>query len=497
MIVKNKKLKRLINLEKRKVKPLSESLALIQWDLETEMPPKAVKERSKLIAEISNLINKFYTSKIFFRLVEEINKEKDLNEYEKRIVELYNRTYDYYKNIDKKILKEIEKQRVKTVKKWEEAKIKKNFKIVEKELEKLFDLLVKKAEIYYKNKGESGLIYDFYLDLFEEGMNVKKADSILDDSLIKKLKELLKETDFPRESEIESLTYDKIKMQEFVKKAVKYLHLDNKKIVIKESAHPFTTKISSNDVRVTTRYSKTNFKEPITSIYHELGHASYELNVDKKFKDTPLEDPVSFVIHESQSRFVENFISKNKAFIEKHLKEFKKIVNGLNFSVEEVYKYFNMINNKIRIEADEISYNLHIVLRYRLEKDLFNGKITINELPNAWNEMSEKILNYRPKDDSEGVLQDIHWYSGYFGYFITYGIANLLSAQILSNLEKEKGKIYDLIKNNKVKEIMNFLRDKVQKYGSFYKFEEVANKFGGLNSKYFIEYLKEKYVNSQ
>ena len=263
------------------------------------------------------------------------------------------------------------------------------------------------------------------------------------------------------------------------------------------SVHPFTTNMGNKDVRLTTNYHKDRFASALFSTIHEGGHGIYEQNISDDLENTGLNAGVSMAIHESQSRFYENIIGRSKEFTSyllnlsrKYFEEFKDV------TAEEFYEAMNKVEPSfIRTEADELTYSLHIIIRYELEKDLINGRITLDQLPSEWNKKYKEYLGVEPTSDSVGVLQDVHWSASLFGYFPSYALGNLYGAQIYYTLLKEEPKIMEDIAEGNLNNLHSWLKENIHKYGSIYLPAEIIKRVTGeeLNPQYFIKYLKDKY----
>jgi carboxypeptidase Taq len=258
------------------------------------------------------------------------------------------------------------------------------------------------------------------------------------------------------------------------------------------SAHPFTIGIEPEDVRITTWYHGKDFRRSLLAVIHEYGHALYELQVSPLLYETPIRGQNSLGIHESQSRFWENVLGRSREFVEKITPFVKDILGYEKVDAEEIFKYFNIVRpDLIRVEADEVTYNFHILIRYEIEVGLIEGSIEVKELPQIWNEKYEKYLGVTPKNDAEGVLQDIHWSFGAFGYFPTYTYGNLLAAQLKYTVPELKEA---LAEGNPIK-VKEILREKIHQFGSMYEPTKLVKMVTGeeLNPKYFLQYIKEKY----
>jgi carboxypeptidase Taq len=277
------------------------------------------------------------------------------------------------------------------------------------------------------------------------------------------------------------------------------LHSDRSRLDV--STHPFTTSMGNDDVRITTSYNRPI---PLFSFYstiHEAGHALYELDMPKgEFKNTVISDSPSLGLHESQSRFWENMIGRSREFWKFFYPVFKKInpdqFNHIDF--EEWYHIVNQVKpSLIRVEADELTYCLHVILRFEIEIELIDEVIKVTELPQVWYEKMDKMLGVTPKNDVEGVLQDMHWSSGNFGYFPTYAIGSIYSAQIYNKLAEERPQTLDEIVRADFKNIVSWLNAKIHQHGRKMMANQIIkNACGeGLNSKVFVNYLKNKYYD--
>ena len=278
------------------------------------------------------------------------------------------------------------------------------------------------------------------------------------------------------------------------------INFDFKSGCLSESEHPFTTGINSPyDVRITTNYDINDIRISLFSVLHEGGHALYEQNINPKLVGTRLNTGTSMGIHESQSRFFENIIGRNISFWKKHYNKVCEILPSYsNISLDKFYKGINSVEpSLIRIDADELTYNLHVIIRFELEKALFSGNLEVKDLSTAWNDKMKEYLGIIPKDDTTGVLQDCHWYSGLFGYFPSYSLGNIYSGQFLSQIEKELGPIDYLIENDRLGDINNWLKVNIHQYGLMKSPTEIIKDScnSSIDTKPIIKYYTNKYSN--
>lgn len=497
MVFENPIIKELVN-KTRVLWALRHAQFLMGWDTETYMPQEGAMERGIAAGELSVLSQKILLSPEIVGLVERAEGIEDLNDYERGVIRVLKRHIRIAKALPPKLIYELARVSEEARVVWREAREKDNFDLFKPYLEKIVKLNREVAD----HLGYVEHPYDALLDLHEEGLLTRDMDqvfSILEPGIRKVLDKVLSDELFPREHELEKIRYDKSSMEKINIEILKIFGFPlGKRARLDISTHPFTTGIGIRDVRITTRYEGIDFKRTMYSVIHEFGHALYHLQIDERLIATPLVGSASLGIHESQSRFWENIIGRSLSFAEaiypilaRYLEFIKK------YDPEEIYNYFNTVRpGFIRVDADEITYNIHILLRFRLEKLLISGEIKVDEIPELWNSEFEKLLGLRPKTYREGVLQDIHWSMGQMGYFPTYTIGNIVSAQIRHYIMKDIPDFYDKIRNNEYKEIKEYLREKIHKWGSTFAPKDLLKRSFGeeMNPRYFIDYLIEKYL---
>jgi carboxypeptidase Taq len=265
---------------------------------------------------------------------------------------------------------------------------------------------------------------------------------------------------------------------------------------IDETEHPFTTGYY-DDVRITTHYYPNNYASSIFSVLHESGHALYEQNLNPEWKYQPVGSTCSYGVHESQSRFYENVIGRSKEFWTGFMPKLKKAAPSLaNLELGKFVKAINRVElSKIRVEADEVTYNLHVIVRFEIERDLFADKITVNELPEVWKQKYADYLGVKVQDDSEGVMQDTHWASGLYGYFPSYALGNIYSGQITAAVTKDLPDWRSQLAVGKIDQLNEWLKRNIHSQSDLYDPEELIKKATrrNLNSELYLSYLKEKY----
>ncbi|MEM3404597.1 MAG: carboxypeptidase M32 [Nitrososphaeria archaeon] len=476
---------------------LDHSLAVLGWDSETYMPEEGVEERSISVSQLTLLKQKLLTDPSFISLVDKASDERDLNDYEKGVIRVLMRSIKVYRQLPPKLVEELTKTSEEAKVVWRRSRLENNFQTFQPYLEKIVSLLREAADYL----GYKAHPYDALLDLYEEDLTSRDVDKVFDiiTPVTKNvLSKILDEKLFSQSHPLEKVSYDVEAMKKVNKIVIEKFGYDPKRFRMDISTHPFTIGLGIRDVRITTRYEGKDFKTSLFSTIHEYGHALYELQNNEAFISTPLASGISLGIHESQSRFWENVIGRSKSFckvVYPMLKDNLSLVP--QYSWEDIYYYFNTVKpSLIRVDSDEVTYNFHILLRYRLEKGLISGEINVSDLPDLWCSAMNEYLGMRPKTHSEGVLQDIHWSQASFGYFPTYTLGNIISAQIRHYVIKELPDFNEHILNMNFTPVKVWLREKVHRWGSTYNPKMLLEKMFGeeLNPEHFTTYLREKYL---
>jgi carboxypeptidase Taq len=381
---------------------------------------------------------------------------------------------------------------------WRQARKQSDFKMYEPHLMNMIKIKKQIADKIGYEKHP----YDALLDDFEEELTVDDLDKVfgvLSQQIQRILKKLIDSgSPFCKESNLGKQKYDVQKVDELNREILRLLQYDMERFRMDVSTHPFTESMGLNDVRITTRYEGTDFKRSISSTIHEAGHALYHLQCDQSLSFTPVEGGSSLALHESQSRFWENIVGRSRAFVQLIAPLIRKQASFANqVTNDELYLYFNNVKpGYIRVDADEVTYNLHIAIRYEIEKKIFGDELNISEIPEFWNDRMEQLLGVRPTEHSQGVLQDTHWSSGLFGYFPTYTLGNLVSAIIASKMHKELNDYEENIRKGDFKPIREWLRLKIHQHGSVYAPKMLLKNtfYEGYNPDYFVTYLENKYL---
>ena len=478
--------------------------AVLNWDTETMMPPKAIGLRSQQLALLSGMQHKMETNPEIGALLEKTERHSNyekLSAIQKRNIYLIRKNYDEQTKLPEELVMEIAKQRTIAVDIWKKAKATKNFSMFRPELEKNIELAKKAAEILMKVK-KTKTPYDALIDIFEPKMTAEEITKVFDElreglvTLIKKCEISPKQPDvsfLKRRIPIDVQRKIAVALAETVLYDVTSKNSGGR---IDETEHPFTNGYY-DDVRITTHYFEGLFASSVFSVLHEAGHAIYEQDLNPDWMYQPVGTGCSSGFHESQSRFVENIIGRSREFWTYFLPKLKELA-GKALSDVTLDKFVHAINqvkpSKIRVEADEVTYGLHIIIRFNIERDLFAGKITAKELPEIWNQSYKKCLGIEIENDSEGVMQDTHWASGYYGYFPSYTLGNIYGGQLLSAMEKDMPDWRKQLEKGSFKPAKQWLTEKVHKQGNLYDPPMLIKKITGkeLTVKPYLNYLNEK-----
>ncbi|OGQ21425.1 MAG: hypothetical protein A3I05_09080 [Deltaproteobacteria bacterium RIFCSPLOWO2_02_FULL_44_10] len=494
---KIKKLYRQCYEQMRTIAILGDTQQLLGWDRETMMPKKGAANRAEQMAVMTALLHERATAPEIGETLQTLNAATNtLSSGERANVREWLRDYEKIVKIPKALATEISRTTSRAHDVWIEARQKKDFSLFAPWLSKIIKLSTERAEAI----GYTGSRYNALLDGFEPYMTVDELDPILDDVRRHTLSflEAICHSTIKAKTSFLHKRYP-IPQQEAVSRMImERIGLTSDGTRLDRAVHPFCSGAHPDDVRMTTRYSEINFPQSISTVMHEGGHAIYQQQLDIQHFGTPLADPISLGIHESQSRTWEHLVGSSWAFTSFLFPKLKKLFpQQLQYvKARDYYKAVNSVQPSfIRVDSDEVTYNLHIVLRYELERGLFEGKIKVKDLPALWNEKMKKYLGIIPHNDALGVLQDTHWSWGAFGYFPTYTLGNLYAAQFWTKIQKDLPDIEDQIRKGKFQPLREWLRKNIHTHGRRYSASELVKRVTGkpLSSQYFVDYIKKKY----
>lgn len=475
---------------------------LLDWDQETYMPQGAAAIRSVQQETLAGLIHEQKSGKKFksalsklINISDGVILANDLSEEKQAALKQWRRDYVQENALPKKFVTEFAKLSSQSVLAWRNAKKENSFHKFAPFLEKLILMSKKKADFLgYQNHP-----YDALLDQYEPGittLQVSKSFSSLRTSIVDLLKKILNKK--PIDDSFLHGNFSHEKQLEFAHKILKDMGYSKEHGRLDISSHPFSSASHPTDSRITTRIHPTSLISCISVILHEAGHALYEMGLPTEHYGSPLGDSISLGIHESQSRWWETRIGQSRAFWQHYLPLLKEQFNGQlePIDLESFYKAINKVEpSLIRVDADEVTYPLHIILRFELERALIEGSLKIREIPEAWNAKMKELLGIVPKTYAEGCLQDIHWAMGGFGYFPTYTLGNIYASQLFESFEKKHPDWEKRIALGDLHFITKWLYEAVHKHGRRYSSQEILQLSTGKDPSEmpYIKYLNNKY----
>lgn len=476
------------------------ALTLFNWDMETLAPADAVEYTSKVIGILSGEAFSAVVNEEVRELLSRLSSKEAqaaLTDKERAIVANLKKELAQIEQIPPKEYQAYSELTAKSQSVWAQAKKHNRYEEFAPLLQE--QLAYQKRFLSYREK-EGLSSYDLLLNDYEEGFTTKELDAFfaqLKSAILPLLQDIAKKNG---QSSAEFLTrsYPVERQKEFARFLAGYLGFDFNRGVMAESEHPFTTNLHNHDVRITNHYYENQLDSAIFSVIHEGGHALYEMGVSDDLTQTLAGTNMSMGIHESQSRFYENIIGRSPAFWEPI---YGKLVSFFPEQLSDIplEQFIRAINQSkpglIRTEADELTYSLHIMVRYELERALFAEEITVEELPKLWNEKYREYLGITPPDDTQGVLQDVHWSSGSFGYFPSYAIGSAIAAQIYYHM-LDSMPFEQYLREGNLSVIREYLRDHLHKYGTSRSTMELLKNMTGetFRPEYYIRYLTEKYT---
>ena len=474
---------------------LQTALTLFEWDNETLAPKEAGAYTGKMIGALSGEYFRIMTDEKGKALIKACKEETDLSEVKTAIVREVEKEQKRLDCIPADEYREFAELTSESARIWAKARKEKDFKAFAPVLKKILDYQ-KRFASYQAKEGQK--LYDVMLKNFEEDFDMKSLDqffAMLKERLVPFLKQL---TDSKRVVDDSFLTgdYSEEKQEEIGRFLAEYVGFDFDKGVMAVSAHPFTTNLHNHDVRITTAYND-HVDDSIFSVIHECGHGIYEMGIPNELTQTPVGQGISMGMHESQSRFFENIIGRSLAFWEPVYGKLQETFPDQlgKISLEQFVRGINKVTpGLIRIQADELTYSLHVMIRYEIEKMLVEEGLDVEKLPEVWADKYEEYLGVRPKDVSQGVLQDIHWSQGSIGYFPSYALGSAFGAQFFASMKK-KMDFDGLLRNGEIRVIREFLRENIHKYGKLKTSRQILKEVTGedFNPQYYVDYLIEKY----
>lgn len=479
----------------KNIEYLNSALGVLYWDMRVEIPKKGIPYRSEVLGYLSTEAYKLETSDKVRSFLEYFSGVEGLDKVASSMVENVKKNYEKTKKIPENRYREYVVLTSEAEAKWEEAKVNSDFNLFKPYLEKLVEF--QKEMIGYW--GCEGNKYNTLLDFYEPGFTVEKIDKVFGElrNAIIELLNKIKASGYTPNTKVLEGNFSKESQEGLAIHILKKMGYDFEAGRMDETMHPFTIGFNNKDVRITTHYYENDFTSALFSCIHEGGHGIYEQDIADELEGTTLGGGVSSGIHESQSRFYENILGRSREFwrgfypkVISTYPQFKAV------DFEDFYRAINIVKpSLIRVDADELTYSLHIIIRYEIEKALINDEIKVEDLPRIWNEKYKEYLGIEPENDGVGVLQDVHWAGGDFGYFPSYALGNLYGAQFYYAMLRNMPSVMKDIENGEFGAIKEWLKENIHKHGGVYKPSELIKMVTGeeLSAKYFIDYLNKKY----
>ena len=483
----------------REVELLGSTRAVLEWDQQTYMPVGGVTRRAEQIGLLSRMVHEQFTSAATGDLLVRAEAEVaglDPESDEARLVANVRRDYDREVKIPTPLAEELSRHSAVAEIEWREAKARKDFHRFSPTLERTVDLTRQVAA----HLGYTDDPYDPLLDMFEPGATTRQVSALFEE-IKPELVDLTRHiAESPKSRTDQNLTgsFPIPAQRAMTLEVVKALGYDVQRGRQDEAPHPFCTSFTRDDVRITTRYSEERLEVGLYASLHECGHALYEQGFDAEYDGTPLAGGASSGIHESQSRLFENLVGRSREFCEWVLPKVQMAFpdSARGWTADQFYRGVNVVRpSLVRVEADEVTYNLHIFLRFELERDLLSGKLHVSQLPDAWNEKMNQYLGLTPPDVGVGVLQDVHWPSGLFGYFPTYTLGNVFASQIWSAARRDLPDLDAEIRRGEFAALRDWLCESIHRHGRKYLPHELLRIATGEppTARHYGDYLRTKF----
>lgn len=478
---------------------LNHAAALIGWDQQVYMPPGAAEEHGNMLGTLGKIAHEKFTSDEVGKLIEALKQEMpglDPDSEEYRLIKVTARDYDQATRVPADFI--VEQARVTTMahQAWAEARAKNEFPLFQPHLEKILELVQRYITFF----PPADHPYDTLLDNFEPGMKTADVKTIFETLRPQQVELIRAIGQRPQvDDSFMRVAYDEKTMWDFSNEVAKAFGYDFSRGRQDPTVHPFCTSFGHNDVRITSRWVPDLPFALLFGTMHETGHALYEQGIGSVWSRTPLENGASLGIHESQSRMWENLVGRSRAFWQHFYPKLQqRFPTQLgNVSLEQFYRGINKVQPSfIRVEADEATYNLHIMLRLEIEIDMLEGKVAIKDLPEIWNAKMQDYLGIVPPNDTLGVLQDVHWSGGMVGYFSTYALGNIISAQLWEKFNAINPDLEDQIRAGDFSALLSWLRVKIHQFGRKYEPQELVQRVTGskIDSAPYMRYLQKKYT---
>ena len=477
------------------VSHLSQTSALLSWDQSTHMPPGGAEARGRQMATLARLGHQHATDPALVELVAGLESD-GLEGDELALVRETRRMLDRALKMPPDLVAAMTRQRVRGRQVWERARREDDFAAFAPELRAMIGLTREQAAAL----NPEAPAYDVLHDLYERGSSAAQVEAVfgpLRDEIVD-LARAIHESEVRPDTSVLRRDFPEGAQEAFAVETVRAMGYDFERGRIDRTAHPFATTIGPGDVRITTRYQRPFLPSALFGTIHEAGHGMYTQNLPAEHADTPLGASVSLAIHESQSRLWENLIGRSRAFWEGAYPRLRAAFPGTldDVPLDVFVAAVNDVRpSLIRVEADEVTYHLHVMLRFELERALVEGSLEVDDLPAAWAEKSRELLGIEPPDDRDGCLQDVHWSWGMFGYFPTYSLGTLASVQLWEAMARDLGDLEELVRGGRFAPILEWLVEHVHRHGSRFSPQELLERATGapLSAEPYLRYVRAKY----
>ena len=466
---------------------------LLEWDEEVFMPSGGVEHRAEQLALLAGLSHDRATNPRYDELLSILESSTLVSDPESPIavnVRELRRGFDKERKIPRRLAEESARVTALAAKSWAQAKKKNNYKLFAPSLERIIALAREEADAV----GHNGTRYDALLDDYEPGMTTRHLSQLFE-KLSADLVPLV-EASPKNPSRLPAKRFRIDRQRDFARLVAESAGFDFDSARIDTGQHPFCTVIGPGDVRIATRFFTNDLTHGILTLLHEIGHGLYDQGLDPEHYGMPMGEAASLGLHESQSRLWENFVGRSHGFWKHFYPELQMQFPLRKISLQEFYADINRVEpGLIRVEADEVTYNLHIIIRFELERALVDGDLSVADLPGAWSEYYQRYLGVSPDDDRSGCLQDAHWADGQIGYFPTYALGNVYAAQIFNAVERELGSLDDAFAAGDFNGLRNWLRLNVHRHGMRYRSHEIVERVSGEppDASHLIAHLRNRY----
>ncbi|BDI32196.1 carboxypeptidase M32 [Capsulimonas corticalis] len=482
------------------VSALASTAGILEWDQQTHMPAGGAANRAAQLEVLSKITHELSVSSKTETLLAAAEKAADgldPDSDDAAFVRVARRDFDHASKLPTELVAEIAKVTTLAHEAWAEARAASNYSKFAPCLENIVDLVRQVAD----HLGHSGERYDALLDQYEPGMKAADVRAMFDaikPTSVALVKAIVERGPDAVDDSILKRDFDEAKQEAFGEAVIKELGFDFERGRQDRAVHPFCSSFTSGDVRITTRFDKNFLPMALFGTIHETGHALYEQGVARRYDGNTLGGGTSLGVHESQSRLWENLVGRSRPFW-KHFYSSLQSTFPESLSDVDAERFYRAVNkvepSLIRVEADEVTYNLHILLRFEMETDLLEGRLSVKDAPAAWNAKMQEYFGLTPPDDAQGILQDVHWSMGSLGYFPTYSLGNIISAQLFTQAQSDLGDLSGQIERGEFAPLLGWLRENIHQWGRKYTATELLQRITGkaLDTAPYLQYLSAKY----